>query len=132
MFIALCTWFIIYYMHYSLSLDFQYFPPDLSVSQSIFYSVFMHPVQLQFASQNLPAVKHSQYILRHLLFLHLQTRCYIDSVFYFKTDSWGSLSISTYFSRVFLPRPRVLRVPPEDTVIPDSILCNVSESCWLL
>ena len=85
---------------------------------SIFIWLFMHPLQLQFLSQNLPLMKHSQYILRHLLFLQLHIIFF--SLFSLTTDS--SFSISICFSKVFFPRPRALRVPPDVIVYFESNL----------
>ena len=60
-----------------------------------------------FSLQNLPCVKHSQYIFRQRDLLHLHARFLTVSVFSFSTVRAGSELILTCFSIVFLPRPLV-------------------------
>jgi len=65
-------------------------------------------MQVHLSSQNRPAVKHSQYILRHFDFAHLQKMAF-DDVFYFIKVSSGCNYKVFCFCKVFLPKPRVLR-----------------------
>lgn len=69
--------------------------------------VLLQFLQLQDSSQNRPWVKHSQYILRHLLLeqWHVKDATVVD--FCLMTVNWVSLAIVDCFLIVFLPRPRV-------------------------
>lgn len=76
-----------------------------------FGSVLWQFTQLQDSSQNLPSVKHSQYILRHLDLLHLQLKFYTVVDFFLITVNYLSRAIEFFLSWVFFPRPLVfLRV----------------------
>ena len=66
---------------------------------------------MQLSSQNLPWVKHSQYIFRHLLLLHLQDRFITLVVFCLITLSCESFEISDYLILVFSEGPRVFLLP---------------------
>lgn len=68
-------------------------------------------LQVQNSSQYLPWVKHSQYIFRHLLLLHLQVRFFTLVVFCLITLSCESLDISDYLFLVFSEGPRVFLLP---------------------
>ena len=72
-----------------------------------FASVLWQFTQLQDSSQNLPSVKHSQYILRHLDLLHLQLKFYTVVDFFLITVSYLSSAIEVFLSWVFLPNPLV-------------------------
>jgi hypothetical protein len=62
---------------------------------------------MQVSSQNLPSVKHSQYILRHLDLLHLQVKFYTVVDFFLITVSYLSSAIEVFLSWVFFPKPLV-------------------------
>ena len=97
---------------------------------SIFSGVFLHPIQLHVSSQYLPYVKHSQYILRHLDLEHLQVSFPTVVDFYLIIVSWVSYSIVDYRFRVFLPRPRVLRLDEDgETQLWFALLFRI-ESFW--
>ena len=72
-----------------------------------FCSVLWQFTQLQDSSQNLPSVKHSQYILRHLDLLHLQLKFYTVVDFFLMTVNYLSSAIEFFLSWVFLPKPLV-------------------------
>lgn len=79
-----------------------------SLINSLFSSTFIQLTQVHVWSQNLPAVKHSQYILRHLDLAHLQATVN-EADFCRSSVSWGFMASSDFcFSRVFLPKPRRL------------------------
>ena len=64
---------------------------------------------MHFSSQNLPAVKHSQYIFKHWDFAHLQKRVATVEVFCLITANSGLMLWD--FCKVFFPKPLVLRTP---------------------
>ena len=72
-----------------------------------FASVLWQFTQLQVSSQNLPSVKHSQYILRHLDLLHLQLKLATVVDFFLMTVSYLSSAIEFFLSWVFFPKPLV-------------------------
>lgn len=72
-----------------------------------FCSVLWQFTQLQDSSQNLPSVKHSQYILRHLDLLHLQLKLATVVDFFLMTVSYLSSAMEFFLSYVFFPKPLV-------------------------
>jgi hypothetical protein len=71
---------------------------------------FLHK---QFLSQNLPTVKHSQYIFKHLDLLHLQVKLATVLDFCLSIVSCESRAIVLCLFIVFLPRPLVLLLVSE-------------------
>ena len=65
---------------------------------------FLH---MHLSSQNRPTVKHSQYIFKHLLLLHLHVKFWTEVDFCLITVKFESLAIVDCFIMVFLPRPLV-------------------------
>ena len=77
-----------------------------SFIRDILHSRLWQLLQRHFSSQKRPAVKHSQYIFKHLLLEHLQTRFAVDSDLCLSNDYYGFNARSVYyFSIVFLPSP---------------------------
>ena len=76
----------------------------ISLTLSIVFEQFL---QLQVSSQNLPWVKHSQYIFRHLVLLQLQDSVFTEVDLAFSIVSYWSTLIVLCLLMVFLPSPRV-------------------------
>lgn len=68
------------------------------------FEQFLH---MQVGSQNLPYVKHSQYIFKHLLLLHLQVRLATVLLLALIIVNCWSIFIVLCLLIVFLPRPLV-------------------------
>ena len=104
-----------------------------------FCSVLWQLTQQQLSSQNLPSVKHSQYIFKHLDLLHLQLRFYTVVDFFLITVSYLSSAFDVLLSIVFFPSPRVALLvsvsgdsPWSDCFKMESFECCFPNNFWSL
>ena len=84
--------------------------------------MFAQLIQVHLSSQKRPIVKHSQYILRHLDFVHLHLTFSQVVLFYFNWVNYRSRAIVDCLMRVFLPGPRVRFLVWEDSPCDFSLL----------